>query len=176
MLKTKKQGYLMIEVLVMVVIFSISIITLTLLQTKSATGVNSSNYRGIAINYAQNLFDKIRANKAGVLTGAYLAGTMTNNSCESFNYNIVNGTVVNCNATQLAQDDLFDFNATVVGTLPAGAWVICIDSLNSQGTPTAPNCNGIGSNYVIKIFWKDKLSKAINTNNGYSQVIISTQI
>lgn len=171
MLKTKSQGYLMIEVLVMVVIFSISIITLTLLQTKSSAGVNSSNYRGIAINYSQNLFDKIRANKAGLVNGSYLTGTMTNNSCESFD-----DTVSSCSATQLAQNDLFYFNATVVATLPAGAWVLCIDSLNAQGTPTSPNCNGVGNNYVVKIFWKDKLSKAINTNSGYSQVIIGTQI
>lgn len=171
----KEKGYLMIEILVLVLIFSVAIITLTALQTKSYTGVNSANYRGMAVNYSQNLLDKIRANKTGMTTGAYLAGVTNNNKCQSYNFNVINS-VISCNSTQLAQDDLYEFNSVVTNTLPSGAWVLCIDSSNSQGTPTTPNCDGIGNNYVIKVFWKDKLSKSINQNNGYSQVIISTQI
>ena len=176
MLNNKKhKGYLMIEILITLLIFSVAIITLTALETKSNTGVSASNYREMAINYSQDLFDKMRANKAAVVAGTYLGSTMANNGCKSFNYNAVNS-VANCSTTLMAQDDLFEFNAVVTATLPSSAWTLCIDSSNAQGTPTTPNCDGVGNNYVIKIFWKDKIGEAINNNSGYSQVIVSTQI
>lgn len=173
--KKKKNGYLMIEVLVSLIIFSTSLISLLSLQLSSYTSSQSAGYRSIATNYANDLLEKMRANKDSVLNGSYTSATATNNNCRSVNFNTTN-TVADCTSTLMAQDDLKEFTTQVAANLPQGSGVVCLDSSQAQGTPSAPNCDGLGKNYVIKIFWKDNASKALNKNSGYSQVIIGANL
>lgn len=174
-LKTKN-AYLMIEILISLVIFSVAIIALVSLQISSYSSVQSSSSRTIATNYAYDMADKMRSNKTGVISGAYLSGTTgTDNNCRSVNYNTVHAAVA-CTPAQMAQDDLREFTSQVATSLPSGAAVICLDSQKSQGTPTTPNCDGTGNAYVIKIFWKDSISKKMGTNDGYAQVILGAQL
>jgi type IV pilus assembly protein PilV len=176
MLKFKKEsGYLMIEVMTALVVFSVALIGLLALQLNSSASTQSSSYRSMATNYANDLFDKMRANKDGVLNNNYIGATATNNSCRSVNFNSTN-TAASCTSAQMAADDMKEFNSQVAATLPQGAAVVCLDSAQAQGTPTTPNCDGLGNLYVVKIFWKDTRGKAIGTNSGYSQVIIGGQL
>lgn len=168
-------GYLMIEVLIGLVIFSGALVGLMALQLHSYTSTQSAGYRSVATNYANDLLDKMRANKAAANNKLYSSVTPANNACRSVNFNTTN-TAVNCNSTQIAQDDLQEFNNQVTGSLPQGAAVVCIDSSLAQGTPTTPNCDGIGNSYAIKIFWKDSRSKLVSRNSGYSQVVIGGTI
>lgn len=168
-------GFLMVEVLVSFIIFSICMIGLMQLQTKSMTSGQSAQLRTMASNYAYDMLDKMRGNRDGVLAGYYISMEGLNKNCRSVNFNTSNSSVINCNIAQLAQDDLKEFQSQVA-TLPQGQSVICKDSSRAQGTPTAPNCDNTGDDYVIKVFWKDINSKTTGENSGYSQVILGAQI
>ena len=174
-MKNKKNGYLLIETMVSVLIFSIALIGLVSLQVASYSSTQGSSFRSIATNFANDMADKMRANRQGVLAGSYIGIAGANNGCRNVNYNAVNSAVVNCTPAQMAQDDLEELT-TEATMLPQGAAVVCLDSAMSQGTPSAPNCDNAGSTYVIKIFWKDTRSKLISTNSGYSQVIVGVQL
>lgn len=170
----KQKGYLMIEILVSLVIFSIAIVSLVSLQINSYSSVQDSSLRNIAVNASYELFDKMRANKDAVISGAYL-GNGVDNKCKDVNFNTIHGSN-NCNFSQMAQDDLKEFFDTIELSLPKGKAVICIDSSKSKGTPLLSNCDGLGNEYVVKVFWKNNITQKLNTNSGYSQVIIGTKI
>lgn len=178
MLKNNNKGYLMIEILVLLIIFASLGITLYQLSMKSNSATNNTNTRAIAIQIANEAFDKMKANQSAVLAGQYIthsggaaSGTISDNSCKAVNYNVAHTEAV-CNYTNMARDDLMEITRSVAGLLPQGEFVICKDSARSQGTPTNPNCNDAGTDLTIKIFWKDRTSKDLNNNNGYSQVIL----
>lgn len=173
MLKTKN-AYIMIETLIAIIVFSVAMIGLLSLQLVSLNSTQSSGNRVSATNYAYDLVDKMRSNQDGAGFDYYIAGVKANNSCRATNYNTTN-TVINCNSQQMAQDDLQEFFSEVA-TLPNGTAIVCLDSQKSQGTPTAPNCDGLGTAVVIKIFWKDSSSKAIASNDGFSQLIVGAEI
>lgn len=170
----KKNGFLMIEVLISLIIFSICLIGLLALQVSSYASTQGASTRSIATNYANDFMDKARANKDGFINGSYTSLSAANNSCRSVSYNTINS-VTTCTSNQMAQDDLNELTNEVKG-LPQGAVVVCNDSSLAQGTPTTPNCNNTSGYLTVKIFWKDKNSKFMGTNSGYSQVIVGGQL
>lgn len=174
----KNKGYLMIEILILLIIFASLGVTLYQLSMKSNSAANNTNTRAIAMQIANEAFDKMKANQSGVLSGLYLTysggsatGTIADSSCKAVSYNVTHAESA-CSFTNMAKDDLMEIKRSVEGLLPQGAFVICKDSARSQGTPTAPNCNDSGTDLTIKIFWKDRSSKDMNNNDGYSQVIL----
>lgn len=174
----KNSGYLIVEVLVLLVIFAALGITLYQFSMKSNAAANNANTRAIAIQIANEVFDKIKANQSGAIAGLYTTyagggniGAIADSSCKAVSYSVSHPETV-CNYTNMAKDDLMEIQRTVAGLLPQGSFVICKDSLKSLGTPTNPNCNDSGTDLVVKIFWKDRTSKDIGRNNGYSQVIL----
>lgn len=178
----KNQGYLMVEILVLLMIFASLGITLYQLSMKSSSASNNTNTRAIALQIANEALDKLKANQSGALSGLYITnlggvsvGSISDNSCKAVNYNISH-TEALCNYTNMAKDDLIEIQRSVQNLLPQGAFVICKDSLRAKGTPTNPNCNDSGNDFTIKIFWKDRISKDMNNNNGYSQVILGGTI
>jgi type IV pilus assembly protein PilV len=170
-----QRGYLMVEVLVCLLIFSTAMIALIALQLNAFTSNQSASNRAIAINYANDLLEKMRANKEGVINGSYVSLAPSNGKCRSVNFNTTN-TAIDCVSSVMAQDDLTEFNSQVASSLPRGKGIVCIDSAQSKGTPTNPNCDNLGNTHVIKIFWRDKSSKDLGRNNGYSQVVIGGNI
>jgi type IV pilus modification protein PilV len=178
MLNNKIKGYLMIEVLILLIIFASLGITLYQLSMKSNTAANNSNYRAIALQIANEAFDKMKSNQSATLAGLYLTysggvtvGSFADNNCKAVNYNVTH-TEATCNYSKMATDDLIEMQRSVQGLLPQGQIFICKDSARSLGNPTNPNCDDAGNDYVVKIFWKDRTSKDINQNNGFSQVVM----
>lgn len=167
----KNSGYIMIETLVTIIVFSVAMVALLALQSTALGASQSANYRSMASNYAYDLIDKMRSNHDAVAAGTYLGGVGTDNSCRNLNYNTLHSAAATCTSAQMAADDLKEFFSEV-STLPNGQAVICLDASRAQGTPTAPNCDGTSGAYAIKIFWKDTRSQLLGTNSGYSQVII----
>lgn len=178
----KNNGFLMIEILILLIIFAALGITLYQMAMKSNAAANNANTRAIAIQIANETFDKIKANQSGALAGLYTTfsggtatGSIADSSCKAVSYNVIH-TESTCNYTNMAKDDLMEIQRSVQGLLPQGAFVICKDSSKSQGTPTSPNCDDSGTDLVVKIYWKDRTSKDINNNSGYSQVILGGAI
>jgi type IV pilus assembly protein PilV len=159
-----QHGFSMLEVLIAVFVISLGLLGLAGLQSVSLKNNASASQRTIATQLAYDMSDRMRANMVSVLTGDYHYGTykvagvagVNTASCVS---------VTGCTNTQLAQEDVYEWNQQICAQLPqssactgagVGPWgVVCIDS-NPQptDTPAVPGCDGVaGAPYVIKIWW-----------------------
>ena len=78
-------------------------------------------------------------------------------------------TATGCTPAQMAAHDYYEWNdpASPVSNpsrLPAGAGIVCIDSTPNDGTfngtAITDACDGVGSQFAIKIWWRDERSVA----------------
>jgi type IV pilus assembly protein PilV len=144
-------GFTLIEVLVSVVILAGGLLGLAALQTTTLRNNQSAYFRTLATQLAYDMSDRMRSNMAGI--GSYNNGAATNNDCEA---NV-------CTPAQMAGFDLNRWN-TALGELPSGTGIVCIDSTPDApgATPAAIACDGLGSDYAIKIWWDDSRSGSPN--------------
>lgn len=154
--RSNSHGIALIEVLISLLLVSIGFIALAGLQ---ANGIRA-NYR--AYNWTQvshrayEMADRMRANAMGVTAGAYdsLTTVPADPSC------IATG----CTPLQLAQTDYLQFLNATIAQLPLGNAVVCLDSTPNDGTPAAPQCDGSGLIYAIKIWWDADRTGALPSN------------
>ena len=145
--QSRQRGFGMIEVLITMVILAIGLLGITGLQLTSLRANQISQFRTQATWAAYDLSDRMRANMEGVDAGAYDNPTPTAvDACL---------TVAGCSTDEMAQNDAFEWIASLQSTLPQGTGTVCIDSTPNDGTPAAPACDGGGSVYAIKIWWDD---------------------
>jgi type IV pilus assembly protein PilV len=138
-------GFTMVEFLVSVVILSIGLIGLAGLQLTSLRDNSRAYMRSQASVLASDLADRVRANP------------VTNYTAITANQNTLCLASPGCTATQMAQQDLFEWNDKLSTELTSGAGVICIDSTPNDGTGSAiASCDGVGTNFAIKIWWQDQ--------------------
>lgn len=182
-------GFSLVELLVAVLIFAIGLIGVLGLQTTSLKFFHDSSLRSTAALLADDISERMRANLAGVLAGAY--DNPTGNATGSPNCLGLSATGANnqstCTAAQMAAHDFFEWQSQIQGApaqgwtpqikaqLPNGFGVVCIDSTPNDGTPNNPNCDGqipIGGTtlYAIKIWWTER-----SDNGQYHQWIESFQ-
>lgn len=145
---SRASGFALIEVLVSFVILTVGLLGMAGLHSIAIAMGGSSLLRSKATEMGYEMGDRIRANPSGVT--AYLAN-MTSTSPSDPGC-ITSG----CTPTQLAQYDYWEWNRELANVLPAGSGVVCIDSTPDDGTPAAPQCDGIGSVLVVKVFWQEK--------------------
>jgi type IV pilus assembly protein PilV len=171
-------GFTLLEALVALVIFSIGLLGLAGLQILSLQLTGDSMLRTIAAVQANDMIDRMRANTPATTLGVASpynnpAGTASANpNCLGMNGS---GGAVNasCTPTQMAGEDFYEWYANIagapatgwhpviVGTLPQGAGVVCIDSTPEDGTPAAPACDGVVAVpgkpiYAIKLWWVER--------------------
>lgn len=157
----RERGFSLLEVMIAVLIVSVGLLGLAGLQALALKNNTSASQRTIATQLAYDMTDRMRANFAAVLSGDYVyaiysatnVAGQTTASCL---------TTAGCTSTQMAQEDIYEWNQQVCLQLPqstactaAGPWaVVCIDSTPVDGTPGAPACDGVaGAPYVVKIWW-----------------------
>lgn len=138
-------GFTLVEVLIAVLVMGIGLLGLAGLQTTGLRGTLGAAQRSEATRLAYEIADRMRANPAGVAAGAYDNQAGTGDDC-------LHGA---CSPTQLAGYDLAQWLATLGARLPAGAGWVCLDSTPDDGAATAPDCDGDGSAYAIKIWWDE---------------------
>lgn len=131
-IKRKQAAFTLFEVLIAVVILSIGLLGLASLQAAGMRNNNSAYMRSQASVLAYDMADRIRANRLGnyitpLPNGAQRAGCLSSPGCSSDN---------------MAQNDIFEWQAAVVATLPLGS-----------GTMTLS-----GNVYTISISWDDSFS------------------
>ncbi|CAG7857593.1 hypothetical protein MCAMS1_02478 [biofilm metagenome] len=149
-------GFTLIEVLVAVVVLAVGLLGLAALQTTTLSNNQSAYFRSMATQFAYDMSDRMRSNRAGL--GNYNKGVAANNNC----------TANNCTAAQMAADDLFQWNSALTNQrngLPDGTGIVCIDSTPEtppNATPAADGCDGLGTDYAIKVWWDDNRSGAAN--------------
>lgn len=165
-------GFSLIEVLVAIVILSLGILGLAGLQAVSLKNTSASGQRTIAINLAADIADRMRANPAGLADGNYIIDFTSDDIAELEHTNCT--TSAGCSSQELAQNDIFQWNAALLTMLPqladtTVAGVVCVDAVIDSNadvlsTPLAPDCDDkVGAisradyngrlPYVIKIWW-----------------------
>jgi type IV pilus assembly protein PilV len=161
--RSREAGFSMLEVMVAVLILSFGLLGLAGLQALSLKSNVSAAQRTIATQLAYDIADRMRANQASVLSGDY--------NYASYSVSSVSGqttsnclTTTGCSSTQLAQEDVYEWNQQICLQLPqstacntSGPWgVVCLDSTPNDGTPSSPACDGAaGAPWVAKVWWID---------------------
>lgn len=154
-LPLRSKGFTLIEVLIAVLVLSIGLLGLAALQT-SGLGMNHSAYlRTQATILAADMADRMRANRAGIGSSAYDNPSATAHSgCADTG---------GCTSTQLAENDMAQWQADLAARLPGGEGVVCEDSDPLDGTsPAAAACAGGTGTYAIKIWWRDDRNNVSN--------------
>jgi type IV pilus assembly protein PilV len=110
----KQSGVSMIELLVSLLIFSFGMLGLAGLQIRALSVSQSSLYRSQATVLADDLLDRMRADRTNALNG---------------NWNTAIGTAASAvTGTQLYKTDMSDWKGTVESLLPSGKASVSVSS------------------------------------------------
>lgn len=135
-------GFTLLEILIALIILSIGLLGLAGLQANSLKNNNSAYQRTQASLLANEMLDRIRANRQGLEAGAYddidSAATSDPDCITSV-----------CTSTQMAQYDAHDWGNRLSTLLPSG-----------QGTVSG---NGANSVFTITVMWDDARTGATGT-------------
>lgn len=128
------RGFSLLEVLIALVVLSIGLLGVAGLQIGGLRYVHNANLRYQASLQANDMIDRMRANRAGVAAGAYnnISGTPLDPGCIS----------TGCSPATMAVTDAFQWNTDNAALLPGGA-----------GTVVG---NGINNVFTITITWNER--------------------
>lgn len=150
-----QRGFTLIEVMIAFLVMAIGLLGMVGLQNTSVKTNQSAYLRTQAMVLAFDMAERIRSNRIGSINGQYedLAGA------EDTNCNSASG----CSETELAANDVFEWQAQVAAALPAGSGRVCGAAagtavLNEDGTCEA-GCEDAYTRadpyYAIKVEWTD---------------------
>ncbi len=153
---SREQGFTLIEVMIAVLILSVGLLGLAGLQVAALQNNQNAFMRSQATALAYDLADRMRANVLGTISGNYNpANAGVNGNC---------GTTTGCSPQAMAENDLNQWNANIGQYLPMGEGFVCIDSTPNDGAnATNPACDGVGTQYAIKIWWDENKDGVITT-------------
>jgi type IV pilus assembly protein PilV len=161
---SRQRGVSLIEVLMAVLIFSISLIGMAGLMMM-ATRSNQAAYLRTQVAFlASNMADRMRANPAAVWNGNYNTTTVSTT--------ITDCSTVNCTPAQLAQHDLGAWGSQLTSFLPTP--VISINCDNS-GAGYVPAGNQVsmtppyGGTCKMSISWSERQTGDVNNSSAISQ-------
>lgn len=139
----RQRGFTLMEVLISLIVLSIGLLGLAGLQMNGLKSNNSSYQRTQASLLANEMLDRIRANRAGLLLGYYssISGTPPANP---------NCLTTGCTVQQIANYDAFLWAGELADRLPLGT-----------GTVTG---NGANTIFTITVNWDDNRSGAADTS------------
>lgn len=112
-------GFTLLEVLVALVVLSIGLLGLSGLQTTGLRGSHSAMLRSEATILANDILDRMRANRGAALAGTYnisFGATASSAACS-----------VNCTPAQVAAADLFQWRS-YIERLPGGQGQVSVAS------------------------------------------------
>lgn len=159
--KLAQQGFTLIEVLVSFLIMATGLLGMVTLLTTSVKANQGAYSHSQAIVHAQDMADKIRANRGEDYTSVTAAA---DSSC------VVTGTLTACN--NMAANDLETWRQSVQGTMPGADVVVCIDSTPDDGdSPSSAACDDTGTVVAVKIWWRDTMRDDVESS--YSRYVAS---
>lgn len=143
----KNTGFTLIEVLITMVVLAVGLLGLAGLQITSLKNNQSAYHRSQANQLAYDIIDRMRANNftdsasGDQSTVTYITGTATAHSdCL---------TLAGCSPTEMAENDLFQWQDALNKILP-----------NGQGSISMA-----GGLYTITILWDDNRNGSIDAND-----------
>ncbi|KZZ56205.1 hypothetical protein A3762_11320 [Oleiphilus sp. HI0125] len=134
--KHHQQGLSMIEIMVAMLILAVGLLGMASMQVRAVQDTSNSSYRGVALYYANDMADRMRANSEGVDNGDY--GDGTGGSAKA---NCLNTT--GCSSADMATNDRFEWQANLARSLPAGQGSIALN----------------GSVYTVRVQWTDRVEQ-----------------
>lgn len=147
-------GASLLEVLISVLLAAIGLLALAGANVASIRYSKLSQYRGTATVLALDLGERMRANKAGIMSYGYTAATFaaqtaaainTDQTCEAY----VGSTP--CTTAQLAAYDLNTWRRVVRSQLPSGS--VYVDIMDLAGNSCAVLANCIAAD--VWMAWRD---------------------
>ena len=109
----KNKGFTLIEVLIAMVVLAVGLLGLAGLQASSLSNNQSAYNRSQATQLAYDLADRMRANTSTAALTRYTGAIPTAGIATCL-------TTTGCTSTQMAENDLFEWNSAVTTTLPNG--------------------------------------------------------
>lgn len=147
-----QRGFTLIEIMVSMTVIGFGMVALAGLMVRSMQAADIANYRTQATAMAYVMGDAMRSNIQGVVQSYYNGVdtvAATNPGCASSG----------CTVATEAQLDVYQWKQQIEDQLPGGIGVVCLDSTPDDGTDDAdPQCDGAGSAYAIKVFWREARS------------------
>lgn len=135
------KGVSLIEVLIAIVVASIGLLALAGVNTAAIRYTKLSQYRGTATLLANDMAERIRANKAGAAAYVFNSDFATQNTLPSAPGNLCNTSGATCSAAQMAAADLYLWQIRVRDQLPSGSVFIQYQNLQSA--------------YDVWLVWRD---------------------
>lgn len=167
----RQHGFTLVEVLVALIVLAIGLLGLANLQVVGLRNTHGAYLESQATLLAYDMMDRIRSNQVW----SDIDGD--NRSEYIFNYRAFKRQTIlslspdakcisqnGCTPEQMTQNDVFEWNAAVVSTLPDGRAEVCTDDrpdANLKDTSAScvfNTCTGNGDRYFIRIQWQDDQS------------------
>jgi type IV pilus assembly protein PilV len=155
----KHSGFTLIEVLIAALILAIGLLGMAGLQATSIKNNLSAYNRSQVTQLAYDMADRMRANRNESLdsaTGSVIEAStyLTMDSADAVAQANCS-TVTGCTGAEMAQNDLFEWNAALTGALPSGV-----------GTITADAATQI---FTISINWDDNRDGDVDGDGGANE-------
>jgi type IV pilus assembly protein PilV len=127
----RSRGVALIEVLVSIVIATVGLLALAGVNASSVRYSKMSQYRGTSTQLATDLGERIRANKAGAASYAFITNFAGQAAAPTAPGTLCNSYAVTCTAPQLAAYDLYNWRLVVRNQLPEGSIYIVYQNVQS---------------------------------------------
>lgn len=158
--RKRSEGFSLLEVLVSIIVLTVGLLGASGMLLSAIRTTNESGNFTAAVNFARELSEKARVNKAiSIKTteadnpyliswtngSAYPGASTPGTTCMSSA----------CDAATLASWDIRDWTKRLDGTLPGARVVVCFDSDSWSTGDSAYEwaCDSTGRNLVVKISW-----------------------
>jgi type IV pilus assembly protein PilV len=162
------KGFTLLEVMIAFFILAVGLLGMAALLTTSVRSNQSAYYRTQAAYLAEDMADRIRANRG---TSNYYAVSASDANCVVTSGSATIGSN-NCNTSSMSQWDLYDWKQTVARSLPGGAAlvddmsIVCLDATPQDGAKgTSAACDNTalttGGLIAVKIWWDENRDGAI---------------
>lgn len=157
----RHSGFTMLEVLISMVIVAFGLLGVAGLQAFALKHNQSATFRSTATTLAGDIIDRIKANIGGSIDNIYNAP-----NTGSYTTAVATCLTTGCTTTELATNDLFEWQQRIALGLPAGVGIVCLDSTPHDGNDAADHqCDNVGeSNYAVKIWWTDDRTQSGQLN------------
>lgn len=145
----KETGFTLLEVLVAIVVLSLGLLGLAGLQAATLRNNQIAYYRAIAVQQTYDMADRIRANQAGAVAGAYNNLTNTIPADPDCVANV-------CSAANMAVADHSQWNNNNARMLPAGSGTVV---------------SAAGGGFNIRISWNENTEAGGTTQQFVTRVV-----
>lgn len=147
--RRRQRGIALMEALIGVLLLSMAALAYAALQARGLGASAGALWRSQATLLAYEMADRMRANPTGVSDGRYgnLTAAEAAPAC---------GSAAACSTANMAKLDFAQWTTRLADGLPSGTGVVCLDSTPDDGDAGSPACDGVGTVFAIKVFWKER--------------------